>query len=150
MSSHGGQHACCSYQQRIGQFVYLCCLTGRAHLFSFCVLQGSLLPPSYYLMKNILNVQAISSVEWHSCPLGCTGWEPIPQSAWKQHSEDSCARCKGKRFKLQKGKLIPVRVNVGPVNQPYIGEIFYRHCVANQRIDCKLVSLCSIGRCLMQ
>ncbi|KAF6257688.1 hypothetical protein COO60DRAFT_1701687 [Scenedesmus sp. NREL 46B-D3] len=69
--------------------------------------EGNKLPPSYYLMKAILEVQDISSVEWHACEAGCTGWEPTPKAQWHKH--DHCQKCKGKRFKTVMGKLVPVR-----------------------------------------
>jgi hypothetical protein len=77
--------------------------------FGLC-LQENVLPPSYYLMKNILDVQPINAVEWHSCPLGCNGWRPTPASQWQQHAQDTCPRCQGKRFKNQAGRLVPSRV----------------------------------------
>lgn len=73
-------------------------------------MQGNKLPPSYYLMKAILEVQDISSVEWHACEAGCTGWEPTPKAQWHKHKHDHCQKCKGKRFKTVMGKLVPVRV----------------------------------------
>ncbi|KAF6250103.1 hypothetical protein COO60DRAFT_1629987 [Scenedesmus sp. NREL 46B-D3] len=71
--------------------------------------EGNKLPPSYYLMKAILEVQDISSVEWHACEVGCTGWEPTPKAQWHKHKHDHCQKCKGKRFKTVMGKLVPVR-----------------------------------------
>ncbi|KAF6254224.1 hypothetical protein COO60DRAFT_1627960 [Scenedesmus sp. NREL 46B-D3] len=74
--------------------------------------EGNKLPPSYYLMKAILEVQDISSVEWHACEAGCTGWEPTPKAQWHKHKHDHCQKCKGKRFKTVMGKLVPVRVHL--------------------------------------
>jgi hypothetical protein len=73
-------------------------------------LQGNQLPPSYYLMKQIMEVRDISTMEWHSCEAGCTGWEPIPKSEWHKHKDDKCPKCNGKRFKQVLSNDTPVRV----------------------------------------
>jgi hypothetical protein len=73
-------------------------------------LQDNYLPQSYYLMKQIMEVQDISSIEWHSCEAGCTAWEPTPKAEWHKHKDDKCLKCGGKRFKQVLGKDTPVRV----------------------------------------
>lgn len=76
-------------------------------------LQGNHLPSSYYLMKQIMEVRDISSMEWHSCEAGCTGWAPTPKEQWHEHKDDVCPKCNGKRFKKELGKDVPVRVSSG-------------------------------------
>lgn len=75
-------------------------------------LQGNHLPGSYYLMKQIMEVRDISELEWHACETGCTGWQPTPKSHWHKHKDDCCKKCKGKRFKMELGRPVPVRVSV--------------------------------------
>jgi len=75
-------------------------------------MQDNVLPPSYYTMRKVLSVRDPQEVEWHSCPLGCSGWPPTPQSHWQQHASDACQHCKGARFTKQGSKLVPSRVRV--------------------------------------
>jgi hypothetical protein len=74
-------------------------------------LQGNLLPATKHAIKQIMKVQDISKLEWHSCETGCTGWRPQPQAHWHKHKDDACTKCGGKRFKTVLGRLVPVRVS---------------------------------------
>lgn len=79
--------------------------------FVLLTMQSHVLPPSYYVMRKVLDVKEQHEVEWHACPLGCTGWAPLPKSEWHLHADDECQRCKGKRFTKQAGsQLAPSRV----------------------------------------
>jgi hypothetical protein len=76
-----------------------------------CLWQGNHMPPSYYIMKQVLGVREVKDIEWHSCEAGCTGWEPTRTSQWHKHKDDYCRKCHGKRFKMEMGRLVPVRVS---------------------------------------
>lgn len=76
-----------------------------------CALQGNLLPATKHAIQQIMKVQDISKLEWHSCETGCTGWRPQPQAHWHKHKDDACTKCGGKRFKTVLGRLVPVRVS---------------------------------------
>lgn len=92
-----------------------CC---RSFLAMLCA-QAHLLPPTLYLIKQIMDVIDISQIEWHSCERGCTGWRSNKKK-WQDQKDDHCKKCGGKRFKTVMGRLqlVPVRVSsyatVGP------------------------------------
>lgn len=97
--AHVSALQCCSCS------CFTCCI------FCCTIMQGNILPGTYYLMKEILQVTDISSIEWNACEMGCTGWPPITQKNEQQHhKDDCCSKCGGSRYKTVMGRLVPVRV----------------------------------------
>ena len=38
-------------------------------------------------------------IQWHLCSNGCSAFAPVKRAAWREHADDACGRCGGKRFK---------------------------------------------------
>ena len=63
--------------------------------------EGNLCPPSFALMRRIIEAPSWSDHEFHVCDRpGCVGhvWEHVPKKQWKYHFDDLCPGCGGPRF----------------------------------------------------
>ncbi|WIA36729.1 hypothetical protein OEZ86_008001 [Tetradesmus obliquus] len=106
---------------------------------------GNRLPPSFYLMKQIMDVRDISSIEWHSCEAGCTGWEPTPKAEWHKHKDDCCPKCNGRRFKSVLGKDVPVRRFWFVAPEDSIKELFADPAFVKALLEARVVNVGSFA-----
>ena len=57
------------------------------------------LPSTMYMIRKLLGVEDIYSVERHACKNGCGVWPHTPKKKWHLHEDDKCAVCQGPRFR---------------------------------------------------
>ena len=77
--------------------------------------RGNLAPPSYELMRRIIDCPDWSDYEVHVCDRpNCKGhvWEHLPKKHWKDHADDLCPQCNQPRFVMS-------TVCGRPTRQPY-------------------------------
>ncbi|KAF6246117.1 hypothetical protein COO60DRAFT_1226473 [Scenedesmus sp. NREL 46B-D3] len=99
---------------------------------AFAELLGML---SMLFLPEIMQVRDISSIKWHSCEAGCTGWAPTPKDEWHKHKDDRCPKCNGMRFKDVVGKDVPVRVS-GLYSRLWVGRLLVDQVVTDTACAC--------------
>ena len=52
----------------------------------------NLCPPSYYLLRKIVDAKTPEEYEYHVCKCGFFPYRP--KSEWEKHDNDKCAKCK--------------------------------------------------------
>ena len=71
--------------------------------------RGNLFPPSYHIIKAILDVPAASTYERHLCT-GCWRVFPwLPSAKWHAQHDDTCAACGTRRFNIGLGGQVTAR-----------------------------------------
>lgn len=72
------------------------------------------LPPSFYVLKNMIRVASHTHYMWHVCQNGCSSWAPLHPRHYKAAENDRCAHCNHARFKTArfggKPQLQPCKV----------------------------------------
>lgn len=100
--------------------------------------QPNFCPPSYYMMKRIVNVDAADRYEFHFCPTCCTRYEPLARTDWGANADAKCGHCGDARFvQLQSARLMPAGrgwdLGVELVNQSFWNNAAVAADVGRQR-----------------